>query len=381
MPMSQQRKRRLALPLAVILAILCRPRTGSAQAWNWSTEQIDLEGYSTSLIVDTQGNLHLSYYATNDGELRYGFRSAANSRWFKMAVDHSLGFMVTAITLDSHQNPHICYTPQVTKYAAWDGHKWHTQEVDPGIGRVAFFCSIQITSDGKPEIAWYLESGTFLRYAVLQDGVWLAMSVEGGGGRMPGKWNSMVLDANGNPHIAYTWFPTGKLNYSFFDGQTWNIATLDSPTDTAGGERGMGVSMVLDPDGNPIIAYYDEQSLKLARNIKGKWKSEVIEQLPPFGQNYSWKSFRSKLLFDSKGNLHVGFESLRGLEHAWWDGKQWNKQLILGVHGLAFLESSMAIDASDNLYIVYRDPQDKTLELAIGRPAAEPMISSTGAAN
>jgi len=360
----------LKLVLMVAAAGLLFPRVAIAQTWNWTSEQVDVEGLSTSLATDPQGDLHLSYYVPTGGELRYGFRPATTSRWFKMAIDHNLGFMVTTITLDSASNPHICYTPQVTKYASWDGHKWHTQEVDPGLGRVGFYCSIQISSDGKPSISWYLESGTFLRYAVLQDEVWMATSVEGGGGPLPGKWNSMVLDAKGNPHIAYTWFPTGKLNYTSFNGQNWAITTLDSPTNSPGGERGMGVSMVLDPAGNPIIAYYDEESLKLARNVNGAWKTEVIDHLPPFGSNYSWKNFRSKLLFDKEGNLHIGFESLRGLQHAWWDGKQWHVQLILSSRGPTFFESSMAIDATDNIYMSYRDPQDGSLKLATGRPAA-----------
>jgi hypothetical protein len=69
---------------------------------------------------------------------------------------------------------------------------------------------------------------------------------------------------------------------------------------------------------------------------------------------------------DSKGNPHIGFESLRGLEHAWWDGKQWRTQFILRVVGSAFFENDMTIDKDDNLYITFKDPTDGSLRLAKG---------------
>ena len=343
------------------------PLCSLAQTWNWTTEDVDSQGESTWIATDADGNLHVSYYAATGGQLKYAFRPADGTKWFTMTLEHSLGFFVTRITVDANSNPHICYTPRVTKYAHWDGQKWHVQEVDPGSGNVGFWCAIKVGSDNKPQIAWYLESGTFFRYATLNDGVWDAQSIEGGNGALPGKWNSMTLDAQNHAQMSYTWFPTGQLKYTVFDGKSWKISLLDSPNESPGGTRGMGSSIILDRQSNPMIVYYDEDALKMARYVDGKWKKEIIEQLPPYGALYSWRSFRSSLVLDSSGNPHIVFQSLKGLEHLWWDGKQWKSQVLIASLGNTFYDNGMAIDKNDNLFVSFRDPVDGSLKVLAGR--------------
>jgi hypothetical protein len=360
--------------LAIFL-LFTFPSFACAQIWSWTTEEVDAQGESSWVVSDSDGNLHLSYYAPTGGLLKYAFRPAGSAKWFTMTVEHGLGFMLTRITVDSNSNPHICYTPHVTKYAHWDGGKWHIQEVDPGSGVVGFWCSIQVSSDGEPQVSWYLESGTYFRYAILKNGVWAAQSIEGGGGALPGKWNAMTLDSQNHAHMSYTWFPTGELKYTAFDGKKWNTILLDSPKDSPGGQRGMGSSLILGPQGNPMISYYDEQSLKLARYVDGKWKKEIVQELPPFGL-YSWRSFRSSLVLDTKGYPHIGFESLKGLEHLWWDGKQWRSQLLIPALGATFFDNSMAIDKNDDLFISYKDPVDGSLKVLVGRPTPAPRVNT-----
>lgn len=351
---------------AALLVLSMFPCQATGQSWNWTTEDVDAQAESTSIVADSEGNLHLSYYAATGGMLKYAFRAASNGKWFNMPLEHGLGFMLTRITVDSDLNPHICYTPHTLKYAHWDGSKWHMQPVDPGSGVVGFWCSIRVSPAGEPQISWYLESGTYFRYAILKDGVWAAQSIEGGGGALPGKWNSMTLDAHNNAHLSYTWFPTGQLKYTAFNGKNWNTQLIDSPNDSPGGQRGMGSSLILDGHGNPLISYYDEQSLRLARYVDGKWKKEIVEELPPFGQ-FSWRNFRSSMVLDSTGALHIVFESLKGLEHIWWDGSQWRPQLLLPSLGATYFDNSMTIDKNDNLFVSYKDPVDGSLKVLVGK--------------
>lgn len=363
-------KQRLARFLLAFFALLFLPHGLPAQTWNWTTEEVDVQGESTWIAVDSDANLHVSYYASTGGQLKYAFRSAETSKWFTMTLETGLGFFVTRITVDADSNPHICYTPQVVKYAHWDGKKWHTQKVDAGAGIVGYWCSIQVGSDNKPQLSWYLESGTYFRYATLNGGIWAAQSIEGGGGAFPGKWNSMALDSQNHPRMSFTWFPAGELKYTSLDGKSWSTVLLDKPTDSPGGTRGLGNSLVLDRQGNPMIVYYTEDALKMAHFVDGKWKIEILEQIPSFTAAYSWRSFRSALVLDSKGYPHIGFESLKGLEHTWWDGKQWRSQLLIAALGNTFYDNAMTIDKKDNLYISYRDPVDGSLKVLIGRPAA-----------
>jgi len=167
------------------LAILFFPHLINAQSWKWSTEDIDVEAAGTSIAADQEGNLHASYYVASGGHVRYAFRPFDQSKWYKMDIESNLGVLETRLVLDSAGNPHICYTPRMIKYARFDGRKWFKQEVDPGTGTIAFGCSIQVTSDGKPMMSWYLETGTYLRYAILENGAWTARSLQGGGGDLP----------------------------------------------------------------------------------------------------------------------------------------------------------------------------------------------------
>lgn len=353
-----------------------------AQTWNWTAENLDTDGAGTSIVVDRDDNLHLSYYVPNGGLVKYGFRPAGSSKWYTMPLEHGLGVLETKITVDNIGNPHICYTPRIMKYAHWDGHKWSIQEVDPGSGLIAYMCSIQVTRDGKPMISWYLESTTYLRYAILENGVWVARTLEGGDS-LAGKWTSMALDADGLPRISFSEFlprlsesqiPPGHLKYARFDGKKWTTETVDlgDSSPDSGGDRGMGNSLVLDAKGDPFISYYDERSLKFARYENGKWIKQTVQRLPPFVR-WSWKSFRSSIVLDSKGNPHIGFESLLGLEHAWWDGRQWHVQLIVPTGGISYFENAMTIDKNDTLYMTFKSFVDGSLKLAIGRatPPAE----------
>jgi hypothetical protein len=196
----------------------------------------------------------------------------------------------------------------------------------------------------------------------------LASGLDGNPNDYAGKWNSMVLDANANPQIAYSDFPGGQLRYLKYDGKGWIRTVLHSQNDDPGGAKGMGASIVLDPQGNPWISYYDEQSLRVIHFVDGKWVKKTVEKLPPF-VNWGWKEFHSDIALDHNGNPHIVFESLRGLEHAWWDGSKWAIQIILAPSIISFFDNSMVMDKNDLIYVAYKDPLDGSLKLAEGHPS------------
>lgn len=361
-------KNHLGRPLIILAAILWVPAGLLAQKRSWTTELIDTAGSESSLTADADGNLHVSYYFPVEGQLKYGFRPAKSTHWFTMGLDKGFGEFSTRITVDPKGNPHICYSPNILKYAAFDGRRWSVQQIDPGGGLVTYLCSIRVDPDGAPQISWYVESGVYLRYASLKNGTWIAQTADAE--NKPGKWNSLVLDDKGLPHLSYVTIFKWQLRYTYYTGKAWIRTIVDSPDlNPKGEQRGMGNSLVLDAHGNPMISYFDVQSLKFARYIDGKWKIETVEEFPSAGMA-GWKTYRSTLLLDHKGNPHIGFVTPSGLEYAWLDGKEWRKQLIIGNLSSVSLDSSMAIDSNDNLYISFTDPVDRTLKLAIGSGAS-----------
>jgi len=354
------------------------PSHAFAQEWTWTTSQIDVEGTDSWLAVDHDGNIHVSYRAKNGGQLRYGFLPAGGSHWFNMTLDQMLGDFLTRIAVDPRGNPYICYTPGIIKLASFDGHRWNTQQIDPGSGLVSYYCSVAIGQDGVPQLSWYVEAGFILRYAILQDGMWVARTIDTKDA--PGKFNSMALDKAGRPQVSYIGLFGTRLKYARFDGKEWIHLDLEAPNHAIAeshGDTGMGTSIIVDPLGEPMISYFDTSSLKLAHLVDGKWKFEIIDQFPKLDQ-WGWRNFRTTILLDQKGIPHIGYQSPLGLKHAWWDGTRWRTQLIIAPSGTTF-DGAMAIDSHDNLYFCYTDPRSRTLQLAIGRLGQPSETAKTGA--
>jgi hypothetical protein len=359
----------------VFLLSLALPLLASGQTWKWTSETADVWAKFTSLAVDKEGNIHVGYAGDSGSVLKYAFRPAASGHWFIMALDKQLQDFATSIGLDAQGNPHLCYTPRELKYAQWNGKKWDIQQIAPGTGSVEYNCTVSIGSDGTSHVIWYhtrsADGANFLhlKYATLEDGVWMARTVDFDG--EDGKWNSMVLDAKGYPQLLYSVFPRGELKYAVWDGKDWIIQLSARPSGTA--SAGMGNSLVLNAQGEPEFSYYETSVeygaasrgwLKFARRKGNSWASETVDTVYQRG---SWVGFRSSLVLDKQGFPHISYEDFGALKHAYWDGTRWQIQVVSGRAGEPYLYSSMAIDTENNLYISYRDPSDGSLKVAIGR--------------
>lgn len=352
----------------MLVALLIVPVSARAQQWSWTVEMVDPSGKFTSIVADSVGSLHLSYEVNEGAVLKYGFRQAGSSKWNTMVLDEPRnGSFYTRIAVDAEDHPHICYTPGEMRYASWDGSRWYKQTIAPNTGEIRFTCSVVISPDDTPHITWF-QSVRLLRYAVLRDGAWLARTLDSSG--FAGKWHSTVLDAQGNLHVAYSRFPGGELRYSHWNGTGWELKIVDTPMYRTVGvdrSRGMGNSLVVDPHGEVRISYFDEENLKYAIRRENKWTISLIDQALPAGD---WRSRRSTQLSDKQGFPHISYESMGGLKHAYWDGSQWQLQLIARPAGDGLFYNSMTIDRDNTLYISYRDPADGFVKVAVGRMTA-----------
>jgi hypothetical protein len=370
-------QRSLAWTAAVLFFSSLVSGTTPAQSWSWTYDLIDLPAKFPSLAVDSSSNLHISF-ADNTGALKYGFRPAGSAKWFFMVLDKQLGAFTTKLTLDSNNNPHVCYTPGVIKYAHFDGKKWQTIQIAKDSGEIGYTCSIAIAKDGTPHLTWYQLSGPtpnylHMRYAVLKNSAWLVRTLDFD--NETGKWNSMVLDAQSNPLISYSAWYNGELRLAHWNGQKWEFDTADSRTRSHGEFNiGEGNSLLLDSEGKPHISFYSEKALKYAHLVGEDWKVETVDQFTWLG---SWAHFRSSIALDKQARPHICYEDAGLLKHAYWDGKQWRIQ-VLARNGLESLRyATMAIDKDDTIYVAFRDPEDNTLKLATGRPLSEQQAATS----
>jgi hypothetical protein len=342
----------------------------SAQEWTWSTSQIDLQGTDSSVAVDHDGNVHVGYRYPEHAELRYAFLPAGKSHWFTMTLDQMLGNFLTGIALDPKGNPYICYSPGILKLAAFDGQRWNIQQIDPGSPLISYYCSVKFGPDGAPRLSWYVEAGFTLRYAVFQNGAWVARNVDTQD--LPGKFNSLAIDSTGKPQLSYIALNGLQLKYARMGEGDWIRTTLEARNhglQRATSDAGMGNSITIDREGNPMISYFDTSSLKFAHLVAGGWKFEVVDQFPAVPQ-WGWRMFRTTTLLDKQGYAHIGYQCPLGLKHAWWDGHEWKTSVILAPAGTTF-DGGVAMDDEENLYFTFTDPVQNTLRLAIGRRLKE----------
>jgi hypothetical protein len=348
------------------------------QERTWKIETVDKSGAFASIAVDDQLNLHVSYSSTDEG-VKYAFRQANSAKWFTSSIGRG-SQAYTNIALDHNGNPTICYTSyeslNVVRFAAGT---WKSQEVGSGFGPISYTCSLAFAADDTLHISWYQyqdrEHGLFLhlKHAVLQDGQWLARTVDFDA--ETGKWNSLVVDPQGHPHISYSAWRSGQMKYAIWNGSRWHIAVVDSRDRAANvrgeGNPGIATSLLLTSDGTARFSYFDGLNLKFAFPVGDSWKVENIDTLAST-LGAGWTTSRSTLLRDGEGNFHIVYGDYLSLKHAYRQNDRWRIEYIdRGGPGL-YQYASATIDKEGTLYVCYEDPSDASLKVAVGKRTSAP---------
>jgi hypothetical protein len=365
----------MVLAAACLAACLVLPSPLRAQAWNWRTEDVDTAGKFTSLVTDNDGNVHLSY---SDGlAIKYAFRPAGpSSKWFNMVIDG--GDTYTSIAVDSQGHPHICYTARVLRYAQFDGSQWKTQTIATDTAPIYFSCAIAISPDGSPHISWYREKNAdnspyaHIKYTELQNGAWVIRTLDFD--MQTGKFESMTLDAKGNPVLSFDAFVKGLLKFAHKVDGEWKVETVDFRGHTNNAyDLGMGNSVAIDRNGKPVISYEDGETIKFAHLVGDSWKVETVDSFHPLG---GWVGYRTIVAIDKDNRPHIAYDAGGPLKHAYWDGQKWRIETLARSGMVGARYCSMAIDKNNTIYISYADPQDGSLRVAVGESKSSAPISS-----
>lgn len=325
--------------------------TGTA----WSVETVAGGGRDPSLALDLDGYPHISYYigSIKDSELRYA--RWTGSAWTTETVDiaGNSGFF-SSLVLDAAGNPHISYCDIVPgqedcidlKYAQWTGSNWSIEAVDAAedFGR---YSSLALDADGNPHISYQAGYPRYgLQYAHRTGSDWAIETVDSAEGA--GSFTSLALDAAGNPHISYhDYYYDSKfkdtLKYAHWTGSDWAIETVDSSGIMGEGED---TSLALDAAGNPHISYFDwtADELKYARWNGSAWSIETVDS---HGGEFA------SLALDTDDNPHIAYSSGKPgyrLKYARWTGTNW---IIKTVNQGKSLYTSLALDETDQPHISY----------------------------
>lgn len=170
-----------------------------------------------------------------------------------------------------------------------------------------------------------------------------------------GSFNSLALDNEGSPHIAYHNLIKHSLKHAWHDGTQWRQETVD-----AAGLVGLHTSIAMDPSNFPRISYYDQENgdLKYASLSDSGWLVEVVDSTGDVGQYTSLKitpdGYAVISYFDwDNGDLKVARKS----------GPDWAIETIDSA-GIVGMFSSLGIGPLGTARVAYYDATNRDLKYA-----------------
>ena len=231
---------------------------------------------------------HPSQFQTNLGDAVHAFQAAGGSDWeIEPVFDDGHDGWDTRITVDAQGRPHISAIDPVEfdgagveYYGRDDAGKWTVESVGSAPLTYKWATSIAVDPAGNPHISYYDEKIKHLLLAS-RDGGWSISTIDSDGDT--GLFASLVIDGEGRFHLSYLQRETpssGIIKYATRGaGDTeWEIRAVDALDNLEFGFLGARniTSVVVDSKGNPWIVYSDEKVLKLAIWTGSGWQLESV---------------------------------------------------------------------------------------------------------
>jgi hypothetical protein len=260
------------------------------------------------------------------------------------------------LRVDAAGNPHIAYGGCSLYYAWYDGVDWHYETAD-NAAMVGLNASLVLDEDGDPHIAYRDLSNNDIKYAYRDGSGWHTGIIDPGGG----DYTSLALDEGGYGHISYV--SQSGLTYAYQDDTGWYTRTVDSQT-TGGGWNGIN-SLALDEDGYPHIGYYVEfidvviqQNLRYAYQDATGWYTQTVDGSGQVGNHPS-------LALDSAGKPHISYRDIdhQDLKYARLDATGWYSVTVDSSTTVCYF-TSLDLDNQDRPHIVYNSDSSEILKYA-----------------
>ena len=180
---------------------------------------------------------------------------------------------------------------------------------------------------------------------------------------MYGLNTSLAIDSKDQPHIMYChcqdWTAPGDLNYAVKRPEGWDVSTV--ATD---GIRGRFPSMVLDDMDRPLVTWLDIDSEDVTRGFvrygvleDEGWMIETIDTLENIELGHSGGRKQVSIALDQDGVPHVAYGDKRVVKYATRTDGDWTRMTVLEAsedqyNGLVVLR----LDPDENPGIVFWQP-------------------------
>jgi hypothetical protein len=256
-----------------------------------------------SVAMDSSGTPHIAWRTGvffGEGILNYA--KVVNGVWQEEIVDDTPGgTSYVSIAVDAGGFPHIVYSGELAgmpmRYARWDGTTWQKEDVSFRGGILS--PSLVLDAAGDPHVAYIVGTGSEIDYAVRSGGVWSSEPIDVIPAGQQTLEASLALDSSGQPHVAYDELFDVGMHYAVKDASGWSSIVIDP------GQR-WDPALVVDSNDVPHMVFYDAEhgALIYASKTSGAWCVETVEDdasdLIRIGRN-------PNLVVDDAGRIHVSY--------------------------------------------------------------------------
>ncbi len=329
----------------------------------FSPETVDNDGdvgLWTSIAIDSNDKVHISYYDSTNGALRY-VNNTSGSWSTPVTVDNSgpAAGQYTSIALDSSNKAHISYIKNqygYLMYATNTSGSWVTTRLDD-TQKVKFETSIAIDSDDYVHIAYYGNNPEYdLKYGTNSSDSWVYTDVDTSG--IVGCFASIALDSSDNAYISYQDITNTALKYATNSSGSWVDTTLDSASAV-----GYYTSIALDSNSRAYISYIDEDNdyLKLADRRTGAWTTpaDIIDCGSPGNVGYT------SIALDGSDKAHIAYYDAdnTALGYGTNSSGSWDETTVDNSDSTGRY-ASIALDSNGKAHFAYYSATDTCLKYA-----------------
>jgi hypothetical protein len=287
----------------------------------------------------------LTYVEKDTYKLKYAIKN--EGVWsFGYVTNNSVGG-ISSMTVDSYNTIHVAYynsTETRLVYAKLEGTVWSYDYPD---NTTTVSQSLSITADilGKVHISYFNDDEGDLMYATNAGGIWEHETLDSDG--VQGVRNAITIDYYANVHIVYldtTVSTQSKLNHITNSLTTWDIEDVTTDIPFAGENN----TMLVDANGVKHIAFSDPNngSLYYADDRKGVWNITLVDS-GGVGQN-------PDIALDGNGFVYISYYDMtnKHLKMASNSSTGWKNMTIDGSTNNG-LYSAISVVTNETIYIIY----------------------------
>ena len=239
-----------------VLSYVNHDRDGWLAPYTIMTQGHDV-GECSSLAVDKQGFLHISYFDDTNNSLNYVQTEIGEDPSIMNRIDNSgLTSCFSVIAVDPSNNPAVGLIRGGNLYISWlSGAYW----LEP------LLVATGVSVIDRQAFGMALDASGYAHFTYRKGGdLWYSYWTGGGWSH-----NLIVDNTVAAREVAIALGPTNIPSIAYYEGTTlyhWTKNFLDIPIieQIAGSGAGVGAAIAVDPSGKVVAAYLDDLGMNLA---------------------------------------------------------------------------------------------------------------------